>query len=133
MSRKVSRTSHSVYEINYHLILVVKYRRKVINNSVSARLKEIFVLCGEKYHLIVKAWNHDRDHIHVMFQASPDSDLKKFISVYKSASSRLIKNEFPGIRRYLWKEYFWSGSFCLITTGRATIDVIERYIKHQGR
>jgi putative transposase len=73
----------------YHLVLVVKYRRKVIDES-------------------------------------------KFINAYKSASSRLIKKEYPQIRKYLWKEYFWSRSFCLLTTGGVPIEVIKRYIESQG-
>jgi putative transposase len=46
--------------------------------------------------------------------------------------SRLIKKEFPQIREKLWKEMFWSRSFCLLTTGGVTIDVIKRYIESQG-
>ena len=57
----------------------------------------------------------------------------KFICAYKSASSRLLKKEFHEIRRKLWKEYFWSRSFCLLTTGGAPIEVIRRYIESQGQ
>ena len=58
--------------------------------------------------------------------------IPKFINAYKSASSRLLKKEFPKIREKLWKEYFWSRSFCLLTTGGATIEVIRQYIETQG-
>jgi len=51
----------------------------------------------------------------------------------KSASSRLLKKEFPQIRQKLWKEYFWSQSFCLLTTGGAPIEVIKKYIETQGQ
>ncbi|MGI6702766.1 MAG: transposase [Clostridia bacterium] len=50
----------------------------------------------------------------------------------KSASSRLIKKEHRQIRKYLWKEYFWSRSFCLLTRGGAPIEVVKRYIESQG-
>ena len=60
------------------------------------------------------------------------SEISKFINAYKSASSRLLKKEFPKIREKLWKEYFWSRSFCLLTTGGATIEVIRQYIETQG-
>ena len=73
------------------------------------------------------------DHIHIMFKAQPKTELSKFINAYKSASSRLIKKEFPDIKKYLWKEMFWSRSFCLLTTGGATIDVIKKYIEEQGQ
>lgn len=71
--------------------------------------------------------------MHVLFRAQPKTELSKFINAYKSASSRLLKQEYPRIRQKLWKEYFWSRSFCLLTTGGAPIEVIRRYIESQGR
>ena len=85
----LDNNNHSVFLMYYHLVLVVKYRRKVIDES-------------------------------------------KFINAYKSASSRLIKKEYPQIRKYLWKEYFWSRSYCLLTTGGAPNEVIKKYIESQG-
>jgi putative transposase len=66
------------------------------------------------------------------FGRTPNSEISKFINAYKSASSRLLKKEFPQIRQKLWKECFWSQSFCLLTTGGAPIEVIRKYIKSQG-
>ena len=76
--------------------------------------------------------DHDVDHVHVMFRAQPKSELSKFINDYKSASSSLLKKEYPQIRERLWKEAFWSQSFCLLTAGGAPIDVIRSYIETQG-
>ncbi|OTO39957.1 transposase [Enterococcus faecium] len=67
-----------------------------------------------------------------MFKAQPKTELPKFINAYKSASSRLIKRDFPRVKQFLWKEMFWSQSFCLLTTGGAPIDVIKKYIQNQG-
>ena len=112
--------------------MVVKYRRKVIDDSISARLCEIFEYIAPKYAIKVEQWNHDIDHVHVMFTAQPKSELSKFINAYKSASSRLIKKEYPQIRQKLWKESFWNQSFCLLTTGGVTIEVIRKYIENQS-
>ena len=68
----------------------------------------------------------------MLFKGHPNTELSKFINAYKSASSRLIKKEFPQIRAKLWKEYFWTRSFCLLTTGGVTIEVIKKYIEKQG-
>ena len=76
--------------------------------------------------------DHDVDHVHVMFRAQPKSELSKFINAYKSASSRLLKMEYPQIRERLWKEAFWSQSFCLLTAGGAPIDVIRSYISWES-
>ena len=130
---KLESNHHSVFLMNYHLVLVVKYRRKVFDDIVSARAREIFEYIAPKYGITVEEWNHDMDHVHVLFRAQPKSELSKFINAYKSASSRLLKQEFPQIRQKLWKEYFWSRSFCLLTTGGAPIEVIRKYIENQGR
>lgn len=130
--RELDSNNHSVFALYYHLILVTKYRRKVIIDEISVRLKEIFEYIQSKYNITLLEWNHDKDHIHILFKAHPNSELSKFINAYKSASSRLIKKEFPEIKQQLWKEYFWSRSYCLLTTGGVSIDVIKKYIETQG-
>lgn len=129
---KLDTNNHSVFSLNYHLVMVVKYRRKVINDDISNRLKEIFEYIGKTYHITIVEWNHDIDHVHVLFKACPNTEISKFMNAYKSASSRLIKQEYPEIRERLWNEYFWSKSYCLISTGGVTIDIIKEYIKTQG-
>ena len=124
--------NYSVFLLHYHLVLVVKYRRNVLNDAISQRLREIFEYIAPNYNVSVQQWNHDVDHIHVFFKAHPNTELSKFINAYKSASSRLIKKEYPELRKTLWKEMFWSRSFCLLTTGGVTIDIIRNYIETQG-
>lgn len=123
--------NHSVFLLNYHLVLVIKYRRKVINDDISNRLKEMFQYISPKYNISLEEWNHDSDHIHLLFKGHPNSEISKFINAYKSASSRLIKKEYPALRERLWKEYFWSRSYCLLTTGGATTDIVGKYIEDQ--
>ena len=124
--------SHSVFLLYYHLVFVVKYRRKVIDDVVSDRLKEIFLYIAPKYNVTLQEWNHDKDHVHILLKSHPNTELSKFINAYKSASSRLIKKEYPVIKKALWKEYFWSRSFCLVTSGGAPLEVLKRYIESQG-
>ena len=114
---ELDNNAHSVFLLYYHLVLVVKYRRQVFDETVSERSKEIFVYIA---------------HVQILFRAHPNSEISKFINAYKSASSRLLKKEFPQIRQKLWKECFWSQSFCLLTTGGAPIEVIRKYIESQG-
>ena len=129
---KFDNNNHSVFMLQYHLVLVIKYRKRVINDTISVRLREIFDYIASNYNISVEEWNHDEDHVHILFRAHPNSELSKFINAYKSASSRLIKKENPSLRKHLWKEMFWSRSFCLITTGGVSADVIRRYIQTQG-
>ena len=103
---ELDSNNHSVFLMYYHLILVIKYRRKVIDNDISNRLKEIFEYIQPDYNITLQEWNHDKDHVHILFKAQPNTEISKFINAYKSASSRLIKKKFPQIRKQLWKEYF---------------------------
>lgn len=129
---ELETNNHSVFMLYYHLVLVIKYRSKVIDDGVSVRLRKIFEYIAPTYNIALQEWNHDCDHVHILFRAHPNSDISKFINAYKSASSRLIKKEFPEIRGKLWKEYFWSRSFCLLTAGGAPLEVLKKYIESQG-
>ena len=129
---ELRNNNHSVFSIHFHLILVVKYRKKVIDERISERLKEIFGYIQDNYNIVLEEWNHDIDHVHVLFRSEPNSNISKFINAYKSASSRLIKKEYPSIKSRLYKEAFWSQSFCLISTGGANIETIKKYIESQG-
>lgn len=129
---KLDSNNHSVFLMYYHLVLVVKYRREVFDDKVSDFAKDMFVKLGVKYNISLVEWNHDKDHVHILFKAHPNTELSKFINAYKSASSRLIKRDFPQIRKKLWKEMFWSRSFCLLTTGGSPINVVKKYIENQG-
>ena len=106
---ELDTNNHSVFMLNYHLIMCVKYRNNVIDDAISLRLKEIFKNICLNY------------------------NISKFINAYKSASSRLIKKEYPEIKKHLWKDMFWSQSYCLISTGGVTVDIIKEYIQTQER
>jgi len=129
---ELETNNHSVFLMYYHLVLVIKYRRKVIDDTISNRLREIFEYIAPNYNITLQEWNQDKDHVHILLKGQPKTELSKFINAYKSASSRLIKKEYPQIREQWWKEHFWSRSFCLLTTGGAPIDVIRKYIESQG-
>ncbi len=129
---KYDTNNHSVFLLHYHLIMCTKYRRAVITDTISERLKELFVLLACKYHITLEEWNHDKDHVHILLKACPNTEFSTFINAYKSSSSRLIKKEYSQIKESLWKEMFWSKSYCLLTTGGVTVETIRKYIRTQG-
>lgn len=131
--RDLDTNNHSVFMLHYHLIMCTKYRREIIDDDISNRLKEIFLRIADSYNIVLEEWNHDIDHVHILFRGAPNTELSKFINAYKSASSRLIKKENSEIKKSLWKEMFWSQSFCLISTGGVSVDIIKQYIQTQNQ
>ena len=130
---ELDTNAHSVFFLYYHLILVTKYRKKVFDDEISNRARELFEAIAPNYKIEVLEWNHDQDHIHVLFKAQPKTELSKFINAYKSASSRVLKKEYSSMKEQLWKEMFWSRSFCLLSSGGVPIEVIKQYIEEQGQ
>ena len=129
----MAKSYHSVHDLKYHLILVTKYRAEVINDKSCNRMRQMFNDIGEKYGITITKFNHDTDHIHVLFTAKPTTNLIGFINSYKSATSRIIKKEFPEVKEHLWEEMFWSRSYYLATAGGVTIDVLKKYVHSQGK
>ena len=68
--------------------MVIKYRRKVRNDEISERAKEIFEYIAPGYGIVLEEWNHDTDHVHVMFCAQPKTERRKFINACKSANQQ---------------------------------------------
>ena len=126
------KSYHSVYSLNYHLILVTKYRQKVITDDICEYLKELFIKIADNHGISIMEFNHDVDHIHILFSASPTTSLSKFINSFKSASSRKVKTQFPETKAKLWEEMFWSRSYYLSTCGELSMDSVQRYIQNQG-
>lgn len=130
---QLDTNNHSAFMLHYRLIMCIKCRNKVIDDIISNRLKDIFERIAPTYNIRLVEWNHDIDHVRILFKGQPNTEISKFINAYKSASSRLIKKEYPQIRKYLWNEMFWSQSFCLLTIGDTTVNIINQYIQSQGK
>ncbi len=67
--------NHSVFLLYYHLVLVVKYRRQVFDDVMSEFAKNIFVHIATTYNITLEQWNHDKDHVHIMFRAHPNTEI----------------------------------------------------------
>ncbi len=129
----LDNNNHSVFMLYYHLILVVKYRRKVFGDDIAKFAKTQFTKVSPKYNITLEEFNHDCDHVHILFRAQPNSEISKFINTYKSSTSRMIKTNYPEVKTKLWKSSFWTKSYCLLTTGGASIETIRSYIETQGK
>jgi putative transposase len=137
---KLDKGAHSVYTLHYHLILVVKDRRKALYNEViRERLKEIIYKMAEKWQrekntemaIEIVAQEPGEDHHYILFKATPRTSLTKVINSIKGASARVLRNEFPETKKFLWEDAFWAPSYFLATTGQVSLDVLKAYVESQ--
>ncbi|HEX2491738.1 MAG TPA: IS200/IS605 family transposase, partial [Blastocatellia bacterium] len=116
-----------------HLVMVTKYRRKAITNEMLELLRVIFQETLEKWHSELIEFNGEADHVHLLFQTNPTVQLSKLVNNLKTVSSRLIRRDFrERLKHIYWKPVFWHRSYCLITAGGATIEIMRKYIEEQG-
>ncbi len=129
---ELTHSYHSVFSLNYHLVLVVAYRRAVLTERVLMRCLEIAGDIARDFNAAVVEANGEPDHIHILLSAPPDFNLCRMINSLKTVTSRRLKKEFPDIRKKLWKEKFWTSSYFVVTAGGAPLEVIKKYIEEQG-
>lgn len=132
---KYHKNRHAVYLLQYHLVVVTKYRHPVIDGDVKDRLISL------SHEIIEEHWkgeileiNTDHDHIHIQFEISPQTQLSKLINNYKTVTSRLIRKEFSEeLRPYYEKPYFWSDTYFISSVSDTSRKTIEQYIQAQGK
>lgn len=133
MTYKFDKNAHSVFALQYHFVQCIKYRRKVLDfPEIIEELKSRTHKIAESYGIEILSIETNLDHIHILFKTKPQTEIIKFINNWKSATSKALRNKFKEqIKDKLWKDVFWSASYCLITTGQTTLEQVKKYIESQ--
>ncbi|MGD2179590.1 IS200/IS605 family transposase [Lusitaniella coriacea] len=134
MSKDFIHRGRSVSELKAHLVLCVKYRRNVMSREMLDSLEGIFRRTLEKWEARLIEFNGETDHIHILFQYTPQVDLSKLINNLKTVSSRLAQKEYSAvIEKQLWKGAFWSSSYFVASCGGVTVQELKKYVQNQNR
>lgn len=124
--------SRGVSSLTAHLVLVTKYRKKVMNAAVLARMIEIVHATCLKWNCEVIEVNGEEDHIHLLFGFYPQMQLSKFINNLKTVTSRLIRKEFgEQVSSYYRNTAFWNESYFIASCGGVTIEKLKAYVQSQ--
>jgi putative transposase len=132
MKYKLDRSAHSVYSLHYHLVVVIKYRRKALYDDViRERLKQIVWDLSDELGIEILAQEPSEDHLHILFTASPTTNLSNVVNVIKGVTARRLRQEFPQTKEFLWGDSFWSNSYFIASTGQVSLDVLMQYVESQ--
>lgn len=133
MQYKLDRGSHSVYTLQYHLVQVVKYRKKAFDNEKVIDLLKLKIHeISTTFQVDVIDIGCDIDHFHMIFKSKPTLEIPKYLNAIKTITSREIRRTFPEIKEKLWGDAFWSPSYFLATTGQVTLEQLKKYVENQG-
>lgn len=80
MKNKYTHARTCVYNINYHIVWCVKYRRKVLSHKISSRLYEIInSVAAEKGFSVIECKTGDNDHVHCFVSAPPKLSVTQIV------------------------------------------------------
>jgi putative transposase len=124
------RTNNNIaFNCKFHVVFCPKYRRRVLIDGVDARLKEIVAqVCGERTAIVIESQVMP-DHVHLLVECDPQFGIHRLVKLIKGRSSRLLRQEFPWLRRRL--PTLWTNSYFVATVGGAPLAVVKRYIENQ--
>jgi putative transposase len=122
----------TVYDLSIHLVLVTKYRKKVINAAMLKRLEEIFAETCKKWECELKEFNGEDNHCHLLIAINPKAQISAFANNLKTVSSRRIRKEFPArCAEFYFKPVFWKIGYFVSSTGGANLETVKKYIQQQ--
>ncbi len=134
MKQNLTHTRSCVYNINYHIVWSVKYRRKVLYKNVEACLrivaKRVAKNHGFELHLFEAG---DLDHIHCFVSAPPSMPVSTIVKLLKGTLGRKAFERFPWLNERLRGGVLWNPSYYVETVGSVSEDVIRKYIEHQDK
>ena len=118
-----------VYSCKYHVVWCPKYRRKVLVENIASRLKEIIKQTVEEKQAELLELEVMPDHVRLLVEVDPQFGIHKLIKLIKGQSSRLLRQEFPALRKRL--PTLWTNRYFVSTVGGAPLAVIKQYIENQ--
>jgi len=126
--------AHCRYQIRYHLVWGVKFRRKILLEHRAKRLKQILSDICSAYDWELEAMGTDADHVHAFVGAHPKTAPATVVQTLKSKSAIALFEEYPEIKNYLWGGAVWSIGYYVRTVSDGPLEhVIKAYVENQGQ
>ncbi|MBF0208277.1 MAG: IS200/IS605 family transposase [Oligoflexia bacterium] len=127
-------SAHRKFHIQYHIILVCKYRKNLLKGEVGQEMKNIFELVASRSKFSIDTMEIDKDHIHCLISSFPNISVFSIVRKLKQESTYLIWKNFENLlRKQFWKERtFLSDGYFVATIGQVSAETIRRYIENQG-
>jgi len=130
MSARAYKSNRNVYySCKYHVVWCPKYRRKVLDEPIAERLKQIIMQVCQEHQADILSMEIMPDHVHLLVECDPQFGIHRLVRLLKGRSSRLLRQEFPTLKSKL--PSLWTNSYFLSTVGGAPLAVIKQYIENQ--
>jgi putative transposase len=135
MSKETVRKGyHCAWQIHYHILFPVKYRKALLDSEVQEIIKQTASGISERYAIEMEAIGCDKDHIHLLCGAHPKLAPGRIVQIFKSITAREIFGRKPALKKELWGGEFWTDGYYVATVGeRGDWDTVEKYVQNHGK
>jgi putative transposase len=125
------RSSHSVFECQYHLVWATKYRKRVMTLPHEREYCEkVLRRAAEEYGFKIKVMEVDEDHVHLYIEIPPQCSVGTAVRILKSVSARMMFKRFTYFKKKIWSGKMWGASYFARTIGEGvTAAMVRRYIE----
>src|SRR5579883_1878255 len=130
MSAITYKSNRNVYySCKYHVVWCPKYRRKRLTEGIAQRLKQIISEVCQEHQSDLLSREIMPDHVHLLVECDPPFGIHRLVRLMKGRSSRLLRQEFPVLKRKL--PTLWTNSYFVSTVGGAPLSVRKQSIENQ--
>ncbi len=132
---EVMHAAHCAYRIRYHMVMVLKYRKKIVTEEMFELMKEVCKEIEERYYFKFDVIGHEEDHVHILVRDAPRYSPSRIMQMCKSILAIQVFNKFPKLKEdVLWGGEFWSDGGHINTVGDGRgLDEVKKYVLSQGR
>jgi putative transposase len=127
------KSSHTTYDIKYHLVWITKYRKPVLTGEIAKRCRELIrEICLSKDVEILKG-HISKEHVHIFVSVPPHISVSSLMQSIKGKSSRKMIMEYKALSRTFWGRHIWARGYFAASSRNVTDEVIMQYIELQGQ
>ena len=123
--------SHTKHRLQYHLVWIPKYRRRVLRGEVVIRLRKLLYEACRMNKWGISELSIEEDHVHIIIQTKPSDSVAEVVQRLKGGTSRVIRKEYPELEEFLWGDSFWGDGYFAETAGNLDLAMIKKYIQDQ--
>lgn len=125
------KTSHTVFDLKYHLIWTTKYRKPVLSGRVGYRVRDLTREICATHNIQIIRGHVSKDHVHIFISVPPQLSISKVAQYIKGKTSRKLLQENAYLRKQFWGKHLWGRGYFAVSSGSITDEMIMEYIQSQ--
>ena len=96
--------NHSKYNLKAHIVFVVKYRKKLLDEEISVFIKQKFQQIADRSDFEIELMETDKDHIHILVDYEPKVSILQIVRQLKQESTYYLWKTYNAkLKNYFWK------------------------------